>query len=64
MRKKPDQNRWPKGPSTRALRYGWAIGVSGLLAMGLLAENDSAWLPLINHAIDLMQQQPAPSQNR
>jgi hypothetical protein len=65
MKKPPEQKRWPQaGPSPRLLRYGWAAAVSGLLAFGLASEQQSAWMPLINHAIDLLQQQTAPTSNK
>ena len=51
----------PKGPSPRVLRYGWAASISGLLALGLLTDTQSAWLPLINQAIDLLQLQHQPN---
>lgn len=46
------------------MRYGWAVVVSLLLGLSLLLDRNNAWLPLINRAIDLLQQQSAPIENR
>lgn len=60
MNDEQEQPRWPQGPSPRPLRYGWAVVVSLLLGLSLLLDRNSAWLPLINRAIDLIQLQIAP----
>ena len=50
----------------RSLKYAWGLGMTALLAGSLLVDRESSWMPLINRAIDLMQQQTftAPSENR
>ena len=46
-----------KQPALKALKYGWALGISAALAGLVFAEVDPKWLPLVNQLIDLMQQQ-------
>lgn len=47
----------PKRPAPRPAKYAWAAAVSGLLLGSVAFEAGSAWLPLINQAIDLLQRQ-------
>lgn len=65
-RQSPDepekQGAFPTLP--RPAKYAWGIGMTVLLAASLLLDKGSAWAPLINQAIDLLQQQTAPSVNR
>jgi hypothetical protein len=56
------QNPVPQMP--RALKYAWGVGMTALLASSLLLDRGSDWMPLINRAIDLLQQQTAPSESR
>jgi len=62
--KKKAPNRWPPGPSSRQARYVWAVLVSGLLAASVLTDSQSAWLPLINQAIDVLQQHGGATGNK
>lgn len=64
MKRREQPGPWPQGPSPRVLRYGWAVVVSVLLVLSFVLEKESAWLPLLNQAIDLLQQQQAPSVNK
>ncbi len=48
----------------RGLKYLWGLVMTLLLATSLLLERGSPWMPLVNRAIDLMQQQTAPTENR
>lgn len=48
----------------RRLKYAWGVGVTVLLALSLAVDRNSAWLPLINRAIDILQQQNTPIENR
>lgn len=57
----------PQGPvpqMPRAIKYAWGLGMTALLAASLLLDRGSDWMPLINRAIDLLQQQTAPTENR
>ena len=47
----------PKKPAPRPAKYAWAAAVSALLLGSVAFEAGSAWLPLINQAIDLLQRQ-------
>lgn len=58
-RRDPETLRMPRG-----LKYAWGVGVTVLLALSLAVDRNSAWLPLINRAIDILQQQNAPIENR
>lgn len=51
-------------PMPRGLKYLWGLVMTLLLAASLLLERGSPWMPLVNRAIDLMQQQTAPTENR
>lgn len=62
--KKKTPNGWPQGPSSRPARYVWAALVSGLLVASVLSERQSAWLPLINQAIDVLQQHGGATGNK
>lgn len=48
----------------RALKYAWGVGVTVLVGLSLVLDRGSAWMPLIHQAIDLLQNQTAPTQNR
>ncbi len=48
----------------RSVKYVWGAAVSVLLVLSLTMENGSRWLPLIHQAIDILQQQNAPTGNR
>lgn len=50
----------PKKPAPRPLKYGWAVALSGLVLGSVVLDTGSAWLPLVNQAIDLLQQQIQP----
>lgn len=50
----------PKKPAPRPLKYGWAVALSGLVLGSVVLDAGSAWLPLVNQAIDLLQQQNQP----
>ena len=48
----------------RALKYAWGVGVTLLVALSLVVDRGSAWMPLIHRAIDLLQTQTAPTENK
>ena len=48
----------------RALKYAWGVGVTLLVGLSLVVDRGSAWMPLIHRAIDLLQTQTAPTENR
>ena len=48
----------------RGVKYAWGVGVTVLLASALLMDRQSPWLPLVNQAIDIIQQQSGPSPNK
>ena len=48
----------------RAIKYAWGVGVTLLVGLSLVVDRGSAWMPLIHRAIDLMQTQTAPTENR
>jgi len=45
----------------RPAKYAWGIGMTALVASSLLIDKSSGWMPLVNQAIDLLQQQTTPS---
>jgi hypothetical protein len=45
-------------------RYGWALAISALVGLSLAMEDGSKWAPLVNTAIDLLQQQISPTGNK
>lgn len=59
---KRDATNLPQMP--RALKYAWGVGVTVLVGLSLVLDRGSAWLPLVHQAIDLLQNQTAPTQNR
>ena len=48
----------------RALKYAWGVGVTLLMGLTLVLDSGSAWMPLVHRAIDLLQNQTAPIENR
>lgn len=48
----------------RALKYAWGVGVTLLVGLSLVVDRGSAWMPLIHRAIDLLQTQTAPTENK
>lgn len=48
----------------RAIKYAWGVGVTLLLGLSLVLDRGSAWMPLVHRAIDLLQNQTAPIENR
>jgi len=48
----------------RALKYAWGVGVTLLMGLTLVLDSGSAWMPLVHRAIDLLQNQSAPIENR
>lgn len=48
----------------RAIKYAWGLGMTALLAASLLLDRGSDWMPLINRAIDLLQQQTVPTESK
>lgn len=48
----------------RALKYAWGIAMTLLLFASLTLERGSVMLPMINAAIDLLQQQAGPTPGR
>jgi hypothetical protein len=48
----------------RAIKYAWGVGVTLLVGLSLVVDRGSAWMPLIHRAIDLLQTQTAPTENR
>lgn len=59
---KRDATNLPQMP--RALKYAWGVGVTVLVGLSLVLDRGSAWMPLVHQAIDLMQNQTAPTQSR
>lgn len=57
-----DFRRFP--PMPRVIKYAWGGCISGLLIASILLGRDSAWLPILNQAIDLLQEQNSPTQNK
>ena len=51
-------------PLPRPLKYAWGVGMTLLIAASLLLDRGSEWLPLVNRAIDLLQQMNSPTENR
>ncbi len=54
----------PNGKAPRPLKYFWAFLVSVLLVMSMTLEKENVFMPLINTAIDLLQQQASPTPGR
>lgn len=48
----------------RTVKYAWGVVVTILLGLSLVLDRGNPWLPLLNRAIDLMQEQTAPTGNR
>jgi hypothetical protein len=48
----------------RALKYAWGVGVTLLVGLSLVLDRGSAWMPLVHRAIDLLQSQTAPIENK
>lgn len=59
---KRDATNLPQMP--RALKYAWGVGVTVLVGLSLVLDRGSAWMPLVHQAIDLLQNQTAPTQSR
>ena len=51
-------------PLPRSVKYAWGVAVSALLLLSLLVDKDSPFMPVINQAIDVLQQQRTPSENK
>lgn len=58
----PGSDNLPKMP--RFLKYAWGVGVTVLLSLSLVLDQGSAWLPLVHRAIDLLQNQTAPTESK
>jgi hypothetical protein len=51
----------PPKTKRQALKYLWAIAVSGLVIAQVMIDKENKYLPLIHRALDLLQRQyPAP----
>jgi hypothetical protein len=48
----------------RALKYAWGVGVTLLMSLTLVLDSGSAWMPLVHRAIDLLQNQTAPTESK
>lgn len=48
----------------RAIKYTWGVGVTLLVGLSLVLDRGSAWMPLVHRAIDLLQTQTAPIENK
>ena len=48
----------------RAIKYAWGVGVTLLVGLSLVLDRGSAWMPLVHRAIDLLQSQTAPIENK
>jgi hypothetical protein len=48
----------------RAIKYAWGVGVTLLVGLSLVLDRGSAWMPLVHRAIDLLQTQTAPIENK
>ena len=48
----------------RAMKYAWGVGMTLLLGLSLVVDRGSDWMPLINRAIDLLQLQTVPTENK
>lgn len=59
---KRDSTNLPQMP--RALKYAWGVGVTVLLGLSVVLDRGSAWMPLVHQAIDLLQNQTAPTESR
>jgi hypothetical protein len=59
---KRDATNLPQMP--RALKYAWGVGVTVLLGLSVVLDRGSAWMPLVHQAIDLLQNQTAPTESR
>ena len=59
---KRDAAELPQMP--RALKYAWGVGVTLLVGLSLVVDRGSAWMPLIHRAIDLLQTQTVPTENK
>ena len=57
-----DFRRFP--PMPRVIKYAWGGCISGLLIASIFLGRDSAWLPILNQAIDLLQEQNSPTQSK
>ena len=47
--------------SPRALKWGWALGLSASVGMLLMSERNGPWAPVLNMLIDTIQQHFAPT---
>lgn len=52
----------PKMP--RTVKYAWGAAVTLLLGLSLAVDRGSEWMPLVHRAIDLLQTQTAPTENK
>lgn len=64
-----EQSKLKRGPASipqmpRSLKYAWGAGVTLLVGLSLVVDRGSAWMPLIHRAIDLLQTQTAPTENK
>lgn len=51
-------------PLPRQVKYAWGIALTALVALSMFVDRSSVWMPLIHRAIDALQVQTAPSENR
>ena len=54
----------PAKKMPRILKYAWAVCMTLLLVASVSLEKGSIFMPLVNTAIDLLQQQAAPTPGR
>lgn len=48
----------------RSVKYAWGVALTLLVALSLVLDRGSAWMPLVHRAIDLLQTQTAPTESR
>ena len=51
-------------PLPRQVKYAWGVALTALVALSMFVDRSSVWMPLINRAIDALQLQTGPSENR
>lgn len=51
-------------PMPRSVKYAWGIGLTVLVALSMVVDRSSPFMPLIHRAIDALQIQTAPIENK
>ena len=54
----------PPSPMPRSVKYAWGLAVSALLALSFFVDQASPLMPLLHRAIDALQTQTAPIENK